>query len=286
MRCRTRIFIVIAMLFVAIGGMALVAYPFVAAEYNARFHSDVVSEYEQQVHQSNDAKINAALQAAHAYNGALFRGEINGADPQSTNYYELLDPTGNGIMAYVEIPKIDVRIPIYHGTSDAVLDKGAGHMPPTSLPVGGENTHAAISAHTGMASNPMFTDLELLEIGDLFYLHVLGSTLCYEVETINVVDPNNISLLKIQPGRDMVTLITCTPYGVNTHRLLVTGQRTEIQAEVETVPSSTGNTQQETRSIWNEKYLEGIILGLKLSVIPVVFLVVILIITRKKNAKT
>lgn len=285
MRRRTKILIIIAMLIVALGGLTSVAYPFLAAEYNARFYSAVLSEYGQQLQQEDNTEINASLLAAHEYNGALFRGEINGADPESTAYYDLLDLASNGIMGYIDIPAIDIRLPIYHGTSDTVLDKGAGHIPPTSLPVGGENTHAAISAHTGMASNPMFTDLELLEIGDHFFLHVLGSTLCYEVEAINVVDPDDISLLKIQHGRDLVTLITCTPYGVNSHRLLVTGHRTTLPEIQATVPNSS-NKQEENRSVWSQKYLEGITLGLKLAAIPVAVLIVILIFTRKKQTKT
>lgn len=282
MRRRTKILVIIVMLIVALGGMAAIAYPFLAAEYNARFHSEVLSDYEQQVQQKDNTEIDAALQAAHAYNGALFRGEINGVDPDSTNYYDLLDLAGNGIMGYIDIPRIGIRLPIYHGTSEAVLDKGAGHMPPTSLPVGGDNTHAAISAHTGMASDPMFTDLELLKIGDFFYIHVMGDTLCYEVEAVSVVVPDDISLLKIQHGRDLVTLITCTPYGVNSHRLLVTGHRTALPEVQDTVADTGSDVQEEPRSVWEQKYLEGITLGLLVSIIPITLTVLTLRKTRKK----
>ncbi len=282
MRRRTKILTIIVMLIVALGGMAAIAYPFLAAEYNARFHSEVLSEYEKQVQQGNNTEIDAALMAAHAYNGALFRGEINGADPENTNYYNLLNLSNNGIMGYIDIPSIDVRLPIYHGTSDAVLDKGAGHMPPTSLPVGGENTHAAISAHTGMASDPMFTDLELLEIGDLFYIYVMGDTLCYEVEAVNIVVPDDISLLKIQRGRDLVTLITCTPYGVNSHRLLVTGHRTSLPEVQDTTANTSTQVEPEPLSIWERKYLEGITLGLVASILPIAITVFSLFKTRRK----
>lgn len=282
MRRRTKILVIIAMLIVALGGIAAVAYPFIAAEYNARFHSEVLSEYEQQVQQGNNTEISASIMAAHAYNGALFRGEINGADPENTDYYNLLNLSKNGIMGYVDIPTIDVRLPIYHGTSDATLDKGAGHMPPTSLPVGGENTHAAISAHTGMASDPMFTNLELLEIGDLFYIYVMGNTLCYEVESVNIVVPDDISLLKIQRGRDLVTLITCTPYGVNSHRLLVTGHRTSLPEVQETTANSITQIEPEPLSIWERKYLEGIALGLVASILPIAITFISLFKTRRK----
>ena len=163
-------------------------------------------------------------------------------------------------MCTVEIPAIDVELPVYHGISEDVLQKGAGHMPGTSLPVGSESTHAVISAHSGLPAARLFTDLDKLEEGDLFYIHVLGETLCYEIDQIVVTIPSDTEAIQIEKGQDYVTLLTCTPYGVNTHRLLVRGRRTEIPETPQAI--SDEPEQPERASTWTEKYLQGIAFGM------------------------
>ena len=161
-------------------------------------------------------------------------------------------------MGYVEIPKISVNLPIYHGTENDSLERGIGHLLGSSLPVGGENTHTILSGHSGMASQKMFTDLEQLTVGDVFYLHVLDETLAYQVVEINTVLPYDTSLLGIAPGEDLCTLVTCTPYGVNTHRLLVRGSRIPYE-EAEALAEEI--TEQAPHSTWEQKYLQGILWG-------------------------
>lgn len=166
----------------------------------------------------------------------------------------------DGIMGYVEIPKIRVNLPIYHGTETDSLERGIGHLLGSSLPVGGESTHTILSGHSGMASQKMFTDLGQLAAGDVFYLHVLNETLAYQVVEINTVLPYDTSLLGIVPGEDLCTLVTCTPYGVNTHRLLVRGSRIPYE-EAEQLMEETSN-EETTASTWEGKYLQGIIYGI------------------------
>ncbi len=201
-------------------GIGMIVYPMVATKEDARIQSEVHGAYEEKINAIPDTALETELEKARQYNRALLTGSV---PPYS--YRELLDPTGSGIMAYVIIPKLGLTLPIRHGTSMETLSKGAGHMPQTSLPVGGKGTHAAISAHSGMAGADMFTGLSELQIGDIFYIEVLGQKLKYEVDQIITVLPSNISALKIDPEGDYVTLITCTPFGVNTHRLLVRGHR-------------------------------------------------------------
>lgn len=157
---------------------------------------------------------------------------FTGADPGPKNpYWSLLDPDGTGVMGYLEIPKISLRLPIYHGTGDAALQKGIGHLAGTSLPVGGSGTHCVLSGHRGLPSALLFTDLDQLETGDTFTLYVLDQRLSYQVDQILVVEPEDVSTLAPEDGKDYVTLVTCTPYGVNTHRLLVRGSRIEDTQE-------------------------------------------------------
>ena len=178
----------------------------------------------------------------------------------SEEYDSLLNLSGDGIMGYIEIPKINVHLPIYHGTGDSSLSKGVGHLLGSSLPVGGESTHSILSGHSGMASQTMFTDLEQLGIGDVFYLYVLDDVLAYQVTEINTVLPSDTSLLGIWEGEDCCTLVTCTPYGVNTHRLLVTGSRIPYE-EAEQIAELT-ETEDSTGSHWMQYYLRGLEIGL------------------------
>ena len=175
-------------------------------------------------------------------------------------------------MGYVEIPKISVKLPIYHGTENDSLERGIGHLLGSSLPVGGENTHTILSGHSGMASQKMFTDLEQLTTGDVFYLHVLDETLAYQVVEINTVLPYDTSLLGIAPGEDLCTLVTCTPYGVNTHRLLVRGSRIPYE-EAELLMEETAS-EETTASAWEEKYLQGVILGIAAALVLILVIAI------------
>ena len=166
--------------------------------------------------------------------------------------------TVGGAMAYVDIPKINVCLPVQHGTGAETLEKSVGHVVGTSLPVGGENTHAVLSAHSGMASSKLFSDIDQLEKGDTFYVHVLGEVLAYQVDSINIVLPTDTSLLQIEEGKDLVTLVTCTPFGVNTHRLLVRGHRVPYVPEQK---AETAEAQKATSS-WMQHYLTGLVIGL------------------------
>lgn len=224
--------LVICIIFLA--GLSLLLYPFVANQWNNYRQKQLISGYEQVVSEKEAAEgidYDAERKKAEDYNEALLPcvlpdsfalAESSGEDPV---YMNTLNIAGDEMMGSVEIPKIDIKIPIYHTTEEEVLNKGAGHLEGSSLPVGGANTHAVISAHRGLPSASLFTDLDQMKVGDHFLLHVLDETLCYEVDKISVVKPEDTTALAVEDGQDLVTLLTCTPYGVNTERLLVRGHR-------------------------------------------------------------
>ena len=224
--------LVICIIFLA--GLSLLLYPFVANQWNNYRQKQLISNYEQVVSDKEAAEgidYDAERKKAEDYNEALLPcvlpdsfalAESSGVDPV---YMNTLNIAGDEMMGSVEIPKINIKIPIYHTTEEDVLNKGAGHLEGSSLPVGGANTHAVISAHRGLPSASLFTDLDQLKEGDHFLIHVLNETLCYEVDKISVVKPEDTSALAVEDGQDLVTLLTCTPYGVNTERLLVRGHR-------------------------------------------------------------
>lgn len=215
-------------------GLSLLLYPFVANQWNNYRQKQLISGYEQAVSEKEAAEgidYDEERKKAEDYNEALLPcvlpdsfalAESSGVDPV---YMNTLNIAGDEMMGSVEIPKINIKIPIYHTTEEDVLNKGAGHLEGSSLPVGGANTHAVISAHRGLPSASLFTDLDQMKVGDHFLLHVLDETLCYEVDKISVVKPEDTSALAVEDGQDLVTLLTCTPYGVNTERLLVRGHR-------------------------------------------------------------
>ena len=224
--------LVIGIIFLA--GLSLLLYPFVANQWNNYRQKQLISGYEQAVSEKEAAEgidYDAERKKAEDYNEALLPcvlpdsfalAESSGVDPV---YMNTLNIAGDEMMGSVEIPKINIKIPIYHTTEEDVLNKGAGHLEGSSLPVGGANTHAVISAHRGLPSASLFTDLDQMKVGDHFLIHVLNETLCYEVDKISVVKPEDTSALAVEDGQDLVTLLTCTPYGVNTERLLVRGHR-------------------------------------------------------------
>lgn len=219
---------VISMILLLVAGVGILLYPSISDMYNRHISSQAVATYEQAADELGKAERARMLEEARVYN-TLLVGEgtrrFLPSEESHQHYESLLDVTGNGIMAYVTVPKISIRTPVYHGTSDAVLQIAAGHIEGSSLPVGGASTHAAMSGHTGLPSALLFTGLDRLEHGDTFTVTVFDEVLTYEVSAIHVVEPDDVSNLEIVEGQDLVSLITCTPYGVNTHRLIVTGHR-------------------------------------------------------------
>lgn len=222
-------------------GLCVICYPAGSNLWNEWRQSVLAREYEEIVASSDTSSL---WQEAWDYNsnlsGNLIMDAFSYEEGKADSAYDsLLNPSGNGIMGYISIPKIDVYLPIYHGTGDEALSSGIGHLYGTSLPVGGEGTHTVLAGHRGLPSAALFTDLDWLEEGDVFYLYILDDVLAYEVYEIKTVEPSDTSSLAIVPGADLVTLVTCTPYGVNTHRLLVHGRRTEYTETVEEGSSGT-----------------------------------------------
>ncbi|MCD7813486.1 MAG: class C sortase [Lachnospiraceae bacterium] len=219
-------------------GFGILVYPTVSEIWNTYRSQQLISDYTEAVQELESEDYSQIWAEAREYNEQHTVNTIVDAFDEEENTYvlghpydELLDPLGNGTMGYLEIPKINVKLAIYHGTSAEVLEKGVGHIEGTSLPIGGTGTHAVLSAHRGLSNSKLFTDLDQLEIGDVFYLRILDETLAYEVDQILTVEPEETEALAIEEDMDLVTLVTCTPYGVNTHRLLVRGHRTEYVEE-------------------------------------------------------
>ena len=244
--------------------LGLLLYPLIGELMNEKYHSDLETTYTIAIEDTDDAELTAQRQAAEQYNAMLANATISegGASAPPLAYADQL--TVGGVMAYVDIPKINVYLPVQHGTGADTLERAVGHVVGTSLPVGGGSTHAVLSAHSGMASSKLFSDIDRLEKGDVFYVHVLGEVLAYEVDAINTVLPTDTSLLQIEEGKDLVTLVTCTPFGVNTHRLLVRGHRVPYIPEQE----ATAAAKKPAASSWTQHYLTG--LGIGLGVVAVV----------------
>ena len=238
--------------------LGLLLYPLVGELLSEKYHSDVETAYTAAIEDTDDAELTAQRQAAQQYNAMLANATISegGASAPPLAYADQL--TVGGVMAYIDIPKINVYLPVQHGTGAETLERSVGHVMGTSLPVGGSSTHAVLSAHSGMASSKLFSDIDRLAEGDTFYIHVLGDTLAYEVDGINTVLPTDTSLLQIEEGKDFVTLVTCTPFGVNTHRLLVRGHRVPYVPEQK---AETAEAQKATSS-WMQHYLTGLVIGL------------------------
>ena len=258
-----------------LGGLAAVAYPMVSSWYIANHRSEVGSSYDAAVAAEQNV-LDTIRAAAVEWNRQLANGEIDPLKPEENGYTEQLVLDGVDAMGYIEIPAINVTLPIYHGVSSTALSKGVGHMPQSSLPVGGATTHTVLSAHTGMAGNPGFSDLETLREGDIFSLHVLGGVLNYRVTEIQTVLPAQVEHIQIQHGQDLCTLITCTPFGVNSHRLLVTGER--VEAADEDTPIQTEETPRE--SVWTRHYRQAVLAG---GGIILLALVVAIFIRRRKK---
>ena len=217
----------ILLILIFVAGLSLLLYPTVSDAYNAHLQSQLIVEYAQQVDEMEEAANRQLLEEAQRYNADLLdRTHPFALEAQlEERYWASLQTADSAVMAYVEIPSIEVTLPIAHGTEANTLAKYVGHMEWSSLPVGGESTHCVISGHRGLPSSELFTNIDHLQLGDYFYIHVLGQSLLYQVDNIAVVDPYDYSLLGITPGKDYTTLVTCTPYGINSHRLLVRGVR-------------------------------------------------------------
>ena len=239
--------------------LGLLFYPLVGELLNEKYHSDVETTYTAVIADTDDAELTVQREAAQQYNAMLSDAATiteGGASAPPLAYVQQL--TVGGAMAYVDIPKINVYLPVQHGTDADTLEKSVGHVVGTSLPVGGSSTHAVLSAHSGMASSKLFSDIDQLAVGDTFYIHVLGDTLAYQVDNIATVLPTDTSLLQIEDGKDLVTLVTCTPFGVNTHRLLVRGHRIPYTPEQATAAA----VEKPVTSSWTQHYLTGLGVGL------------------------
>lgn len=223
--------IFILLIVVLLAGLSLLLYPVISDYWNSLHQSRAIATYMEAVTELDDAAYEEWWNGAQAYNAALIKNQnrFQPGEDEKEAYEKLLDISGHGIIGYVEVPSINVTLPIYHGTDDEVLQVAIGHIEGSSLPIGGPSTHCVISGHRGLPSSRLFTDLDQLVEGDIFILRVLDEVLTYEVDQIRIVEPDDISLLGIEEGQDFCTLITCTPYGVNSHRLLVRGHRVENQ---------------------------------------------------------
>ena len=230
----TTILLVVALVI----GICLLLYPTVSDYWNSLHQSRAIASYTESVAQIDNSRYQVFLDQARDYNARLAQLEkVNWmpTDQELLEYAAILDVSGTGVMCSIEIPKIKVNLPIYHGVEEGVLQIAVGHIPGTSLPVGGENTHSVLSGHRGLPSARLFTDLDKLVVGDTFLIHVLDEILTYEVDQILIVEPYDLSALEITPGEDLVTLVTCTPYGINSHRLLVRGHRIETAKQAKQI---------------------------------------------------
>ena len=242
-----------------IAALGLMLYPLAGELLSEKYHSDIETAYTAAIEDTDKAELTAQRETAKQYNAMLSGAATiteGGASAPPLAYAQQL--AVGGVMAYVDIPKINVYLPVQHGTDADTLERAVGHVVGTSLPVGGSSTHAVLSAHSGMASSKLFSDIDQLAEGDTFYIHVLGEVLAYKVDAIHTVLPTDTSQLQIEDGKDLVTLVTCTPFGVNTHRLLVRGHRVPYVPEQEAPAAA----EKPAASSWTRHYLTGLGIGL------------------------
>lgn len=278
----------IILILCVLAGISILVYPFVSNILHDRKQDEIITEYDEAMAHLGDEEKQEMLEAARRYNEDLI-GNVVLSDPfdpaalekVSEDYDTLLDLEGNGIMGYVEIPRIDVYEAIYHGTSDEVLAKGIGHLANTSLPVGGDGTHSVLSGHTGLPEAELFSNLEQVQEDDVFYIHVLGETLAYQVDQIKVVEPSDTSDLHIEAEHDYVTLVTCTPYGINSHRLLVRGTRVPYDATVQEAAQQQAEDGMAAET-WKEVYGKALIEGCLLAG---GFLLILWLIIRRRGSR-
>lgn len=285
---KKRILLHVLFLVLFLIGIGAAAYPAFGNWYTEQKRSVVLTEYEKALAKIEDADLTDAFKQAKIYNDALFTGETD--EEERPDYGELLCTTEDGIMGYVEIPAIQIRLPIYHGCTENELSKGAGHLPSSSLPVGGRSTHAVLAAHSGRADSKMFTDLDQVKEGNLVYLYVLNKTLTYEVDKITVTTPGDTDAIQIIDGEDLLTLLTCTPYGTNTHRLLVRGHRI-FPDETRSASNSSEEKPEHAdtavhRSTWTNEYRNGLTEGLLFALLILLISVFLYGIIRLKTKRS
>ena len=269
---RITTFVVVIIL---LAGLSLLLYPTVSDYLQTLAHRRVIAEYLSNIEEMDDTSYDDLLNEALAYNAELaenYRTLLLLSTEKKEQYESLLDVTGTGMMGYIQIPSIDVSLPIYHGTSDEALRVGIGHLEGSSLPVGGETSHTLLSGHRGLPSATLFTHLDKLQEGDTFTLRILREVYTYEVDKIDVVVPGELGSLKMETGQDYCTLITCTPYGVNSHRLLVRGHRIEIEEDA--IPET---PQAPEADLWIWILVAGA------AILLIVFIIIVLQRKRKKN---
>ena len=262
MKRKIKILLCVVCMLLALG---VTLYPLISNVIGEKYRSMVESKYDKAVEKLNTMELISEKEKAVNYNKTLLGGTANAFSREALaqaeeSYGKLLNVRGDGIMGYVEIPAIGVNLPIYHGTAEETLDKGVGHLMGSSLPVGGIGTHSVLTGHSGLAGTRMFSDLDQLKKGDIFYVRVLDETHAYMILDINTVLPEDTSKLEIDPQRESVTLVTCTPFGVNTHRLLVRGERIEVSMAERMVEDAEAQ-EPPAQSTWTQEYLKGIALG-------------------------
>lgn len=259
-----------------LAGVSLLLYPSLSDYWNSMHQTRAIASYAETVSQLDTAQYDEMWKAAQDYNRSLAQRETAFAltDEQKAAYESLLDVSGLGVMGYIEIPEIDCSLPIYHGTEESVLQVAVGHLEWSSLPVGGEGTHCVLSGHRGLPSAKLFTNLDKLAVGDTFLLRVLDEVLTYEVDQILIVEPEQVDALGIMPGEDYCTLVTCTPYGINTHRLLVRGHRVENTPEAARMHVTADATQFDP------------LLVAPVLAIPVLLLLLIILLLPKRQSKS
>lgn len=268
----------IILILIFLVGLSVMLYPTVSDYVNQRHQSRALASYDETVNEMSDADYTAYFEAADAYNQRLAATPNSFFTPeQVSGYDETLDVSGTGIMGYITIPRIGVELPVYHGTSDGVLQVAAGHLEGSSLPVGGAGTHAVISAHRGLPSAKLFTNLDELEAGDTFTITVLDRVLTYEVDRISIVLPTETDLLQPVEGQDYVTLMTCTPYGINTHRLIVQAKRVAYNGEDDAPTQPVQAVIHYTARSFRRAYT------LYIGAAVIILLVVVLILRRRKK---
>ena len=238
--------------------LGLMLYPLAGELVSEKYHSDVETTYTAAIEDTDAAELTAQREAAEQYNTMLSGATITEGEASAPPLPYAEQLTVGGVICYIDIPKINVYLPVQHGTDADTLERAVGHVVGTSLPVGGGSTHSVLSAHSGMASSKLFSDIDQLAEGDTFYIHVLGEVLAYKVDAIHTVLPTDTSLLQIEDNKDLVTLVTCTPFGVNTHRLLVRGHRVPYVPEQEAPAAA----EKPAASSWTRHYLTGLGIGL------------------------
>lgn len=261
-------------------GFGILIYPTVSDQWNTYRQNQLISSYETNVSNLTEEDFTEEWEMAKAFNATFTQNNLygdvfgeDGTDIKDTEYWKVLNVAGDGVMGYLSIPKINIKLAVYHGTADDVLQTGVGHLNGTKLPIGGESTHSVLAAHRGLPSARLFTDIDQLKKGDMFYLHILDETLAYQVDDIqDMVDKDDRETLdkalQIEEGKDQVTLFTCTPYGVNSHRLLVRGTRVPYNGEEE-IETSIADSM--LKSVQNY-YMLYLILGLSVTLLIILFM--------------